>query len=44
MVTGPKFAESPRIFGENSSVGTIRMMLLILAYIVVIGSAFHFAS
>jgi len=43
MVTGPKFAESPRIFGENANVGTGRIMLLILAFIVVAGSAFHLA-
>jgi hypothetical protein len=43
MVTGPKYAESPRILGDNANVGTGRMMLLILVFIVVAGSAFHFA-
>jgi hypothetical protein len=43
MVTGPKFAESPRILGENANTGTGRIMLLILAFVVVVGSAFQIA-
>jgi hypothetical protein len=43
MVSGPKFAESPRIFGGNANVRTRRAMLLILAFIIVVGSAFHLA-
>jgi len=43
MVTGPKYAESPRILGENANVGTVRAMILIVAFIVLVGSAFHLA-
>jgi hypothetical protein len=43
MVTGPKYAESPRVPGDEAKVGTGGMVLLILAFIVTAGSAFQFA-